>query len=72
MPVFFLLFFCKSHPVLAFGLCIKKQKYILYSSISPLGSVLKHTQDQVFRGQRIKEKKEHKLVFLSYVLLREP
>lgn len=30
----------------------KNKKYILYSSISPLGLVFKHTQHQVFRGQK--------------------
>lgn len=38
--------------VLSFGRCLKNKNIFLYSSISPLGLVLKHTQRLVFRGQR--------------------
>lgn len=49
---------------LAFGWCLKNKNIFMYSSISPLGLVLKHTQRLVFRGQR-------KNVRLSHQFLRE-
>lgn len=45
-------------------LCLKNKNIFLYSSISPLGLVLKHTQHLVFRGQR-------KNVCMSHLFLRE-
>lgn len=41
-------------PLFAFGWCLKNKNIFLYSSISPLGLVLKHTHCLVFRGQRKK------------------
>lgn len=46
------------------GWCLKNKNIYLYSSISPLVLVLKHTQRLVFRGQR-------KTVHLSHLVLRE-